>query len=535
VTAPDYQFLFRHLPDSYILLLPDGTVVDHTASAEVGALLLPQEPRAPHVLAAYCADPASLAALRASQEYVRQHKQPHAMPVTRCTPPATQGGTTESYCQLTHYPLLDEAGELRYILLRPTNVSPERLPSRASEAVEDQFGHLIETLPLITFVLNVREQAFQYLSPQWFEFTGQALATAELNSCWQQAVHPHDQPQSAAAVLQAIETRRRYSQELRLRRHDGKYCWFLLRAEPVRTAEGSLLRWIGSITEINEQKQLQGRLETKDTELQRILHHLPIYLNTTEGPQHRFGYLSPGIDQMLHGRAHVGQSVAHCLPEMVDQGFVHLLDGVYYTGEPFSAIEQPLTLLNATGQLERRYFNFGCQLLPPFEGREATRGVLCSWLDVTETVRARQRADLLKAEVAGADARLRRLTESLPVITFITDAAGRTTYISPQWYAYTGLPAGGPWAEVDTAWPDVVHPDDRQTTAREIQLSITEGRLGRIEVRLRGADGQYRWHVTEAVPELDANGRLLQRYGYMLDVHELREAQRQLELQSEPL
>jgi PAS domain S-box-containing protein len=300
----------------------------------------------------------------------------------------------------------------------------------------------------------------------------------------------------------------------------------------VRSATGTLLRWAGSLTDIDEQKQLQRRLERKDAELRRILHNLPLYLNTTEGPQHRFVYLSPDMNQLLQGRAVVGQSVAHCLPEMVDQGFLHLLDGVYYSGEPFMAIEQPLSLLNADGQLEKRYFNFGCQLLPQLEDREGTRGVLCSWLDVTEQVLARQRADLLKVEVSAADARLRHLAEALPVVTFITDGTGRTTYMSPQWYAYTGQPAGGPWSEVDDAWPSL-HPDDRDVSAQEIGLSITEGRLGRIELRLRRHDGQYRWHLTEAVPEFDARGRLVQRYGYMLDVHELREAQRRLDLQSQ--
>ncbi|WP_460504057.1 PAS domain-containing protein, partial [Hymenobacter agri] len=128
-----------------------------------------------------------------------------------------------------------------------------------------------------------------------------------------------------------------------------------------------------------------------------------------------------------------------------------------------------------------------------------------------------------------ADLRLRRQAEVLPFITFVTDALGRTTYMSPQWYQYTGLPADTGWAEVDAQWPRVLHPDDHLRAQREIAESIESPRLGRVEVRLRGADGQYRWFITEAVPEFGADGRLLRRNGYMLDVHELREAQRHLE------
>ena len=166
--------------------------------------------------------------------------------------------------------------------------------------------------------------------------------------------------------------------------------------------------------------------------------------------------------------------------------------------------------------------------LQPVPAPDGEVRYLLHLIDVGEQVLARRAADALQDEVQAADARLRRQAEALPIVTFITDAEGHTTYISPQWYAYTGQRPGGPWAEVDVLWQEALHPDDRAEAAHQIQQSIALARLGRVEVRLRRADGQYRWFMTEAVPELDTNGRLLRRYGYLLDVHELRERTEEL-------
>ena len=219
---------------------------------------------------------------------------------------------------------------------------------------------------------------------------------------------------------------------------------------------------------------------------------------------------------------------------MVEQGLIALLDYVYKTGETFLGHETPVTLQDpATGERKKKYFDFNYQPLRNEQGN--VTGVFGFGVDVTKQVQARVQAEGLQARVREADQRLRRQADVLPIITFSTDATGGTTYMSPQWYEYTGLPAGGPWAEVDTAWLAHVHPDDLASTTLEIQTSIEQARLGRVELRLRGADGNYRWFLTEAVPELDASGQLVQRYGFMLNVHELRETQQRLETKDQQL
>lgn len=262
--------------------------------------------------------------------------------------------------------------------------------------------------------------------------------------------------------------------------------------------------------------------------LQLILASAPAIIATVEGPDHRFAFTSATCNALTAGRAQLGLPMLECFPELLDQNLVALLDHVYRTGLTVTDQAAALQLRDpATGLPRTYYLDYSCQPLRDTMG--VITGVMGFAIDVTTQALARQHTEAKQVRVSVADLRLRRQAELLPFITFVTDALGRTTYMSPQWYQYTGLPTGTGWAEVDVQWPHILHPDDHERAQREIADSIKLPRLGRVEVRLRGADGQYRWFITEAVPESGANGHLLRRTGYMLDVHELRETQRRLE------
>ena len=264
--------------------------------------------------------------------------------------------------------------------------------------------------------------------------------------------------------------------------------------------------------------------------LQQILAGVPAIVAVVEGPEHRFTFTNAAYDALTASRAQLGQPVLECFPELLEQNLLAPLDHVYRTGLTVTDQDAALRLRDqATGQLRTHYLD--CIYQPLHDATGVVTGVMSFATDVTAQVLARQRAtaEQVRTSVADLRLRLRRQAKVLPFITFVTDALGRTTYMSPQWYQYTGLPPDSDWAEVDAQWPHILHPDDQARAQHEIAASIKSPRLGRVEVRLRGADGQYRWFITEAVPECDSAGHLLRRNGYMLDVHELRETQRHLE------
>jgi PAS domain S-box-containing protein len=100
----------------------------------------------------------------------------------------------------------------------------------------------------------------QYFNDRWFEYTGQSEAEA-LPDGWVNALHPDDVGTTAAAWADARARGVTYETEVRYRRRDGAYRWYVARAEPLRSADGSITSWFGTSTDIHEQRQAIERLE----------------------------------------------------------------------------------------------------------------------------------------------------------------------------------------------------------------------------------------------------------------------------------
>ena len=92
----------------------------------------------------------------------------------------------------------------------------------------------------------------------WFnqrtlDYTG--ASPAELvDDGWIITVHPDDRARAAALWASSLATGADYEIEFRIRRADGEYRWHLVRAVPIRADDGRILRWIGTNTDIHEQK-----------------------------------------------------------------------------------------------------------------------------------------------------------------------------------------------------------------------------------------------------------------------------------------
>ena len=154
--------------------------------------------------------------------------------------------------------------------------------------------------------------------------------------------------------------------------------------------------------------------------------------------------------------------------------------------------------------------------------------------DALRQSQARERA--ARAEAEATAQRLLLITESLPSTTFTVDETARILYISPQWYAHTGVAPGAPVSEV---WPSFLHPDDVPLITREYGAALAEGRAWRYEFRMRGADGSYRWFASQGMPEpaevAEAAHRPRQWFGSNLDIDALKQTQQQLQHQEQLL
>lgn len=169
----------------------------------------------------------------------------------------------------------------------------------------------------------------------------------------------------------------------------------------------------------NLNRELESRVQerTRQLELQQgllhqILRQVPSAIATLVGPEHRFSFFNEPYHHLSGQRATLDVTVAEALPEVVDQGFVALLDRVYRTGEPFTGTDTPVQLHNPlTGQPEQRYIDFTYQ--PLADHLNQPQGVLAFIVDVTDKVRARQQVQRLNEELAAINAEMKATNHEL--------------------------------------------------------------------------------------------------------------------------
>jgi PAS domain S-box-containing protein len=120
---------------------------------------------------------------------------------------------------------------------------------RASEA---SFRAIADLVPDLLWHNDTLADVDWY-NRRWQDYTGLPLEAAR-GLGWLKAVHPEDRPASLARFRHAVETGTPVEHEHRIRGADGRYRWFLARAEPVRDAHGAITAWYGAATDIDGQR-----------------------------------------------------------------------------------------------------------------------------------------------------------------------------------------------------------------------------------------------------------------------------------------
>ncbi|MBE7190406.1 PAS domain S-box protein, partial [Jatrophihabitans endophyticus] len=141
------------------------------------------------------------------------------------------------------------------------DVTARRRAEKALRESEEQFRALSQAMP--NHVWAARPDGYIYwFNQQVYAYTGVAPGTLDGFLGESRIIHPEDLPRAEAAWALSLATGAVYEVEFRVRRSDGAYRWFLARAEPVRAADGEVLRWVGTDTDIDDSRRQQLELAT---------------------------------------------------------------------------------------------------------------------------------------------------------------------------------------------------------------------------------------------------------------------------------
>jgi PAS domain S-box-containing protein len=304
-----------------------------------------------------------------------------------------------------------------------------------------------------------------------------------------------------------------YDQLLRMAR-DGvpRETWWNYSFTPVRDAEGRVL---GILNQGNETTRVVLAERARQAELERLRDYFqqaPGAVALLDGPEHRFVLANPAYLELVGRQAVIGQRVAEALPEVVEQGYVEVLDQVFRSGNPYRAVNRDVMLQRRQGAApERRILDFTFQ--PVKDALGASTGIFIAASDITERAAAEE-------ALRHSEERLQlALNASTGIGTWDwTAESGRVTG-DERFAALFGIDServtgGGAFDAV----LNFIHPDDRARIALEVRQSIADRAPLKLEFRVVRADGEVRWLLTQGRCTFDAEGRPVRFPGVSFDI-----------------
>ncbi|HYG62182.1 MAG TPA: PAS domain S-box protein [Thermoanaerobaculia bacterium] len=144
-----------------------------------------------------------------------------------------------------------------------------RLSESALRQSEERFRDLADAVPSFVWTSGP-DGLIGFLNERWYAYTG-LRPEQSLGTGWVQALHPEDVERSLDAWEEARRRGDFYEVEMRYRRADGEYRWFIARARPVRDDRGRIVAWFGSSHDVHDRKLAE---EAKDRFLATLSHEL---------------------------------------------------------------------------------------------------------------------------------------------------------------------------------------------------------------------------------------------------------------------
>jgi PAS domain S-box-containing protein len=133
---------------------------------------------------------------------------------------------------------------------------------------EEQFRALAESIPQLAWMAAASGSIYWY-NRRWYDFTGTTLE--EMRGWgWTAVHHPDNVDRVVARIQRSWDTGEPWEDTFPLRGRDGQYRWFLSRAEPIRDADGHVVRWFGTNTDITRHLEAERAVRESEAKLRRI-------------------------------------------------------------------------------------------------------------------------------------------------------------------------------------------------------------------------------------------------------------------------
>jgi PAS domain S-box-containing protein len=378
---------------------------------------------------------------------------------------------------------------------------------------EDRLRLVIDTVPALIHT-GLPDGQLDFFNQRWLDFVG--LSLEHLSGWkWTAVIHPEDVAAMVERWRAALATGEPYEHAARVRRADGEYRWMVHREVPLRDERGNIVKWYASSIEIEDRKRAEDALRQSEERFAAFMDNLPGYA-WMKNLQGRYVYVNEMV-RGLPGYRSLGKTDAQIWP-------ADLAAEYRANDQQVIAAKKPLHTLEHF-HLEGKHRYMAGSKFPIFDKTGAVALVGGVGVDITERVEAEE-------AVRRSEEHLRLVIDTIPTMAWSVRPDGVVDFLNQPWMDYAGLSLEE--YVKDPTGP--IHPEDIPRVIEKWLAQKAVGEGYEDEMRLRRADGEYRWFLVRTAPLRDEQGNLVKWYGVSIDIEDrkraeeaLKESQRRLE------
>jgi PAS domain S-box-containing protein len=387
------------------------------------------------------------------------------------------------------------------------------------EAAEQLFQSLATHAPVGLFHTDARGNCI-FVNNRWCEIAGLTPEQA-IRAGWAQALHPDDRERVLREWNQAAETAQEFGSEYRFRTPEGVTTWLRGAAAPLYDADGQVVGYIGSITDITERRLADEALGAKEAQLRLITDHVPILIANCSADL-RFKFVNQGYAARL-GLAPeriVGRSIVEVLGAEAYQSFAKYVECVLAGRRVQFEVTVPYR------DLGERVMQ--CSYVPEHDALGKVVGWVAAIADVTERRHAEQ-------ALLDSDRRFTQFMRHLPGLAWIKDPQGRYVFANDAALEAFNTTREGLYGRTDEqVFPEATA---RQFRDNDTQVLASAAKVAQTIETLEHPDGQIHHSLVSkfAIPGPDDGPPMIG--GIAVDITErlhiedqLRRNQQRLEL-----
>lgn len=241
------------------------------------------------------------------EPYLRRVLQGETFTDLELTSPKKNAEGHELTLLVAYLPILDEADEVVGISAAVIDITSRKLTEKALRESEEHYRSFVELNPQIPWTSDPQGKILT-AGPRWEAATGWKPEEA-LDQGWVKALHPADVIRTLRRWTECLRTGEPIDVEFRIGRGDGIWRWMRSRAAPRRDSTGKVVRWYGTVEDIDDRKKAERSLRESEALLRAVFDAVSVGLIISESPSNRILMCNPRAEAIFQRSIPLGSNI----------------------------------------------------------------------------------------------------------------------------------------------------------------------------------------------------------------------------------